>query len=294
MGVYEGKIYQKIFREFLFSLIWFSAWQGIVFLPIYIYEFFKKNWIKTISFFTLILSVLLNWLAANKLRIHTENAHLIDLEKFVKLFVVYIDNIFMRYFYRPILNTHLAQKVAELNSFTFYLISLTLLLLAFLVLYFANIFKSHRDLKNKFLILMLITPGVFPLTFLVRGYTIGQLFKSELYYIGRYAVQPFLISFIMFILIYKVLSNFRPQQQLLKLALSILLFINYFHYDLRFTSDPVPVFYVNWPHVAEQIDVAIKKVRIDKISTEEIIKEPLPCRPTWWKSGLLEIVIRPF
>jgi hypothetical protein len=288
---YQGGSMATKFREFSFATIWFSAGQGIVFLPVLAYQIFRKNYYRIASMITLLISVTANLLTTRSLSNRSFNVSSYSIDDFPDLLTVYFDNVFMRFIYIPILNHLGAHNWAISENLMFYILG-SVLLGYFIFRIFRSDLIANLDLKINFILLILFTPIVFVLIYLVRGYVSQTMFKEGIYFVGRYAMQPFFIVFILYLLLLKIFSKSNLFLRLVTWIFTALIFFNTFWYNLEFTSPRLAEFEQFWPQRAKEIETAIEKVRIKKISTEERIGM-IRCRPIWWGDlGIKEIIIK--
>jgi hypothetical protein len=290
---YQGSKSRLLIRELFFSSIWFSAGQGIVFLPVLLFEVWKRNWLRLISLTTLVISVFINSQASHNVSNNKFNLSTFKVEQIFDLALVYIDNVFMRYIHRPLLYEKIIKWLNLQYDFVFYSASVLLAFLCVSVLVKSKILANQVHLRNKFFVLMAATPLIFPLIALVRRYNIVQGFRHELNFSGRYAFQAFLLASLFILLTLKSIETPKLWQKFGLRIMSLFIFINIFHYDLRFSSDRIKDFEIAWPTQAAAIEAALDKVRVKKISSEETVLGPIRCRPSWWQDSIGDIVIKP-
>lgn len=289
---YNGSSTQIKRREILFSTVWFSAGQGILFLPLIVFQIYRKNYVRVVSLITLILSVILNSVATKSLSNNSFNVSSFDLDKVPDLITVFFDNLFMRFLYVPLMNFRNAHFFAVEHEVLFYTLALI-----FIVIFVYRFLKSNLfddfDLKISFILLLLTTQLVFVMIYLVRDYAGQSLFKEGIYFVGRYSMQPYFIALLIYVILFK---SFIKSNKTLKIAagvFTLFIFYNIFGYKLIFTDPRLAEFEQVWPTRAREITEAIDKVRIKKISTEEKIGL-IRCRPIWWGDlGIKEITIKP-
>lgn len=291
---------KKLAREILFSTVWFSCGQGIVFLPALLFDLWKKKWERLISLSTLCVSVVANIQATRLVAATTEHTlGFGSIGRINGLFTIYLDNLFMRFLYKPMIGTYLARFWAQHNHHLFYFVSAAVL--SFLA-YQAYVYETrYREEIIRFYLIILSTTATFSLIAFVRPYSHYSLFKEVMRFYGRYCFQPSILGVIFWVCIVK--SFYHPElltkgRKIFFSLLCILIAWNFIFHEIWIAPhfvcsfEQLESFDEIWPQRAAAIEAAIKAVRIDCTSPRETIGS-IPCRPIWWHSQIDRITIAP-
>lgn len=269
-------------RALLVSFLWFSEGQGLVLaLPLAGLFWLTRNRAYLLCLATLGLSAALNLTAENSYRPA-------ELAGPRALSLVYLDNVFLRLAFVPLVGQRWIRRVYAMTDLTFYALSAALL-----VGYLYAVGRK-RDLdaqgKGVLLVTVLSTMAVFPLTALVRDYALAILRRHHFHMGGRISLVPSVLALLLLWLWLGRLAGPLPRRAA---ALAFLAWttLNVLYEPFFGPGGPFRPFVWEWPHQAAIIEKALRDRRAGRLR-EPVVLGDIRCRPdapVWWKIEKLTI-----
>jgi len=272
-------------RALLVSFLWFSLGQGVVLaLPLACLFGITRNRSYLVCLGSLGVSLALNLAAENSYRPE-------ELPGPVPLALVYLENLFVRLGFVPLLPHRWIGAVRRMPDLLFF--PLSALLLAGYVGALARRRVFDAEGARVLAVTVLSAMAIFPLTALARSYGLPMLRRPEVYLGGRAALVP---SVVALVLLWSWLA--RPARggrgRAAAAALLAWTTLNVLFEPLYARPWPFRPFVWEWPRQSAAIERALRDRRAGRLR-EPVVVRDIHCRPDSpvWKVTDLNIAPSP-
>jgi hypothetical protein len=288
----EGNWEMSSPKSLFISFLWFSIGQGIIFLlPLFYLAVTTKNKTYLICIGSLLICAFLNAQASLLEQDALYHGHFTHLSDSFQSLMVYIDNLYIRLIFAPLVGSYLIQKFNAAPDWIF-LILCTLISVPLTVLCRRNhVFKKQGF---RFLaILVLCVFSVFPLTVWLRSYGIWLMRRPNIALGLRYSVLPAMIAVILWTAALTAKVTLAKFGRFGCAAILAVIFTNTLFEPLWQPVDQFPEFHETWPAKAAIIDNALRLRRRHELQ-QAITVQDLLCLPRGWQKMGTTLTIRPY
>ncbi len=161
----------RLGSELLISFIWFSVGHSIVFIPLLLYDIFRRSYYRFISLSFLIISVILNSRASLAIRGGYEINVPAPGEVF-SLVQVYFDNLFFHIVHHPIFGIPNSRVIDKMGGVTYFVIGIAIVFVIFRI--FRRMILELQFCKKNAL-------GTKPDLAIASNRNLGNAFKRTVY-----------------------------------------------------------------------------------------------------------------